>query len=532
MARRKAKPRSRLQALERLGVVPRRGLRQALRPGVSAPDAAVAAAFVLAVVLVLNYGVLVDLAKGQAGPEGLEALAGSAVVVAAVVAMTIVYLERHQRRLVATWRQLLVLAACCLLCVVGAKALVSLDAALGEAWSGLVYLTPLSAFAILFGVAYGQREAIAASIILSILVGLSVQLAHGAEASAQALPVAVVLLAGGLVAVLATRRIRKRLKLLNVGVLVAGVHVVVMLGFELLSSRLGRGQAPPQELLWGAANGVGVGVLLTVSLPLVELVFNVATEIRLLELSDQEQPLLRYLMALAPSTDNHSRRVAILSEAAAEAIGANSLLARVASFYHDIGKMTKPDYFIENIAGDDSPHDDLRPTMSSLIIAAHTKDGVELAEEAKLPRCIIDIIAQHHGTSTIEYFYNRYLEEAGERPRLDQEFFRYPGAKPTTKEAAIVMLADSVEAASRTLAEPVPSRIERLVRRITTARLLDGQLEECALTLSELRRIERAFVRVLCSMYHARIEYPTPDPERAPRARNGGTAAPAAAPEP
>ncbi len=508
MARRKTKSRSRLQALERLGVVPRRGLRGALRPGISGPDAVVAAGFAVAVVLVVHYGTVVALLRGRASSAGLEAVAGSAVVVGAVVAMALVYLERFQQRLVAGWRKLLVLALCCLGCVVAAKALVSLDGAMSRRWLGLVYLTPLPVVATLFGVVYGQREAIAASIILAILTGLTVHLAHGAGVPGQALPVAVVLLVGGLVAVLATRRIRRRLKLFNVGVLVAMVHVALMVGFGLLSGRLRVGQAPPQELLWGAVNGVGSGVLLTVSLPLIELVFNVATEIRLFELSDQEQPLLRYLVALAPSTDNHSRRVAILSEAAAEAIGANGLLARVGSFYHDIGKMTKPSYFIENIPGDESPHDHLRPTMSALIIAAHAKDGVELAEEAKLPQPIIDIIAQHHGTSTIEFFWHRYLEEAGERPGLDQDFFRYSGEKPTTKEAAIVMLADAVEAASRTLSDPLPSRIEHLVRRITTAKLLDGQLEECGLTLSELRRIERAFVRALCSMYHGRIVYP------------------------
>jgi len=508
MARRKAKPKGRLAALERLGVVPRGRLRQALRPGVSAPDAVVAALFVLAVVLVVNYGVLVDLLRGRAKPEGVEALVGSAVVVAGIVAMALVYLERFQRRLVAGWRKLLVLALCCLGCVVAAKALVWLDGRMSRQWLGLVYLTPLPAVAILFGVVYGQREAIAASIILAVLVALTVHLARDLGGPGQALPAAVVLMTGGLVAVLATRRIRKRLKLFNVGVLVAAVHVALMVGFGLIGGTLRAGQAPPQELLWGAVNGIGSGVLLTVSLPLIELLFNVATEIRLFELSDQEQPLLRYLMALAPSTDNHSRRVAILAEAAAEAIGANSLLARVGSFYHDIGKMTKPNYFIENIPGDESPHDHMRPTMSALIIAAHTKDGVALAEEANLPRPIIDIIAQHHGTSTIEYFYNRYLEEAGDRPGLDQDFFRYAGEKPRTKEAAIVMLADAVEAASRTLSDPLPSRIEHLVRRITTAKLLDGQLEGCGLTLSELRRIEQSFIRALCAMYHGRIDYP------------------------
>jgi len=214
--------RSRRLSLERLGVVPRRRLGRALRLRVGAPDVLVAALFVIAVVVVLNYGVLVDLLRGRAGQAGLAALAGSAVVVAAVAAMAVVYLEGYQRRLVATWRQLLVLALCCLGCVVASKALVSLDAALGGQWRGLVYLTPLSVFVVLFGVVYGRREAIAASVILAILVGLTVQVGGGGSSQAGgSLPVAVVLLSGGVVSALATRKIRTRLKLVNVGVLVA-----------------------------------------------------------------------------------------------------------------------------------------------------------------------------------------------------------------------------------------------------------------------------------------------------------------------
>ena len=381
-------------SLERLGVTPRRRLSHALRPRSARPDALVAVGFVVAAVAILNYGTLVDLVLGRAAPAKVRALAGSGVVLSGMVAIAAVYLQRFQSRLVGTWRHLLVLAACCLACIASTKALVWIDATMAaDKWLGLAYLTPLSALAVLFVVAYGQREAIAASVLLSLLVGLTVQMSRGVDASdVEALPVAVVLLAGALTYVLATRKIRKRLKLFNVGVLAGLVQVVVLVGMELLRDRLHIDEPPPRELLWALANGVGVGVLLTVFLPLIEVLFNVATEIRLLELSDQEQPLLRHMVALAPSTDNHSRRVAILAEAAADSIGANSLLALVGSYYHDIGKMAKPNYFIENQAGGDSPHDHLRPTMSSLIIAAHTKDGVELGEEANLPRALIDII--------------------------------------------------------------------------------------------------------------------------------------------
>jgi len=516
-------------SLERLGIVPRGRLREALRPGVTWGEVLVAGVFVLAVVAVLNYAALMKLVRGRASAGNLQMLGGSVVVVAALVAMGLVYLERFQRKFVRTRQQLIVFGSCCLAVVLAGKVLVSLDAVLApERWLGLAYLVPLSAFSILFAVIYGQREAIAASIMLAVLVGLALQTDPGNRGSSgEALPAVVVLLSGALLAALASRKIRSRLRLLKVGVAVGLVHVALMVGFKLLRGEV-RLDNPPTELLWGAANGVGVGILMTVSLPLVELIFNVATDIRLLELSDQEQPLLRYLVTLAPSTDNHSRRMALLSEAAAEAIGANSLLALVGSYYHDIGKMAKPGYFIENQTGTESPHDRLRPSLSALIIASHTKDGVELGEECGLPPAIIDLIAQHHGTSIIEFFYNRYLEDARDKPLLEANFFRYPGPKPATREAAIVLLADAVEAASRTLAEPLPSRIETLIKKITTAKFLDGQLEECGLTLSELHRIEHSFFRVLCSMHHARIDYPTAPFGRGPRDRGARRVAPVA----
>ncbi len=514
----------RRMSLERAGALSRGRLRKALRPAITLVECLLGVAFAVAAAVVLDYTGVAQAVRGRADAATVQRLIGTLAVVGGLTALGLVYLARFQWRLVATRRQMLVFGVCCLACMAAARGLLALDARLHPAWRSLVYFTPLSAFTIFFAVVYGQREAIAAGIILAMLTGLVVHIV-GAEKGAfyfsaaeklnvlssapEPLPVIVVLLSGSLLAALASRTIRKRMKLLNVGLLVGLLHVGLMLSFHLLRGRLSLQQPPPAEVLWGLANGLGVGMLMTILLPLIELVFDVATDIRLLELTDQDQPLLRSLVTLAPSTDNHSRRVARLAEAAADAIRANSLLALVGSYYHDIGKMTKPEYYIENQMGAENPHDRLRPSMSALIIASHVKDGVELAIEARLPRAIVELIEQHHGTSAIEFFYDRYLKQTGEKAVLDASFFRYPGPKPATKETAIVMIADAVEAASRNLDQPVPSRIEALVKRITAAKLLDGQLEDCRLTLSEVRLIEQALLRVLCAMYHARVEYPT-----------------------
>jgi len=514
--------RRRRKLLERVGAGPRGRLRQALRPAMALAEWLLGAVFVASMVFALDYATVAQALRGHAEAGLLQRLLGLLVLVGGLTTLGLVYLARFQQRLVSTRGQLLAFGACCLACVAAAKGLLALDAEVAAPSRSLVYLTPLSAFTILFAVVYGQREAVSAGIILAMLVGLAVYISplHGGAgtgdgaAGAEPLAVVAVLMSGALVAALASRTIRTRLKLLKVGLIVGLLQAGLLFSVHLLRGRLRFDQPPHIEVLWGLLNGVGVGAIMTTLLPLIELALNVVTDIRLLELTDQDQPLLRSLVTLAPSTDNHSRRVARLAEAAADAIGANSLLALVGAYYHDIGKVTKPEYYIENQMGGENPHDALRPSMSSLIIASHVKDGVELATEAKLPRPVVDIIEQHHGTSAIEFFYDRYLQQTGDKAVLDASFFRYPGPKPATKEAAIVMIADVVEAASRSLSEPVPSRIEALVKRITAAKLLDGQLEDSLLTLSEVRLIEQSLFRVLCSMYHARIDYPTPRPER------------------
>jgi putative nucleotidyltransferase with HDIG domain len=255
-------------------------------------------------------------------------------------------------------------------------------------------------------------------------------------------------------------------------------------------------------------------------LPIFEHLFQITTDISWLEAADLNHPLLRRMTIEAPGTYHHSLVVANLAEAAAEAIGANGTLCRVCSYFHDVGKLVKPEYFTENMNFERNPHDDLAPTMSALIIIAHVKEGVDLAIKYKLNQRIIDIIQEHHGTSLVYYFYKRALQQYEEArgkimkmreddiPEVREETFRYSGPKPQTKESAIVSLADAVESASRSLEKPTPAKIEQLVNDIIDQRIADHQLDECDLTLNELRVIAQRFRFTLMTMLHSRIAYP------------------------
>jgi putative nucleotidyltransferase with HDIG domain len=234
----------------------------------------------------------------------------------------------------------------------------------------------------------------------------------------------------------------------------------------------------------------------------------VLTNFRLLELSDFNHPLLKRMVLEAPGTYHHSLIVSNLSEAAADAIGANTLLTRVGAYYHDIGKLDKPEYFTENQLAGGNVHDDIEPSMSRLVILNHVKEGVELGKKFKLNQAILDFIPQHHGTALMYYFYQKALEEAEEPDSIKEENYRYPGPKPQTRETAIVMLADSVEGATRALDEHTPTRIADTVRKVINNKFIDGQLDECNLTLKEIELIAATFTRVLSAMYHGRIKYP------------------------
>ncbi len=259
--------------------------------------------------------------------------------------------------------------------------------------------------------------------------------------------------------------------------------------------------------------GILTGIITTGSQPLIESIFGYTTDIKLLELANLDQPLLQELMVRAPGTYHHSVIVSNMVEAAAHEIGANPLLAKVAAYYHDIGKMKKPLYFIENQIGTENKHEKLAPSMSALILISHVKEGVEIAKRHKLGQEIIDIIQQHHGTSLISYFYEKAKAQAEKSEKaqpVNEEDFRYPGPKPQTKEAGLVMLADSVEAACRSLSDPTPARIKGTVQNIINKIFADGQLDECELTLKDLNKIARSFNKTLSGIFHHRIEYPEP----------------------
>jgi len=252
---------------------------------------------------------------------------------------------------------------------------------------------------------------------------------------------------------------------------------------------------------------MSVAAIVSLLLPLIEYTFKVTTDISLLELLDLNQPVMKNLMVNAPGTYHHSVIVGSLVESAAEAVGVNPLLARVSAYYHDIGKVKMPDYFVENQSGSPSKHDKLTPHMSSMIIINHVKEGVDLAKQQKLPEPIIDIIQQHHGTMLISYFFQK-AKEKGENIALAEDDYKYHGPKPQTRVAALVMMADAVEAASRVLTDPTPSRIASLVDRIINHIFLEGQLDECELTLKDIHEIKKRFTYILTGIFHKRIDYP------------------------
>jgi cyclic-di-AMP phosphodiesterase PgpH len=310
---------------------------------------------------------------------------------------------------------------------------------------------------------------------------------------------------GSSIAAFKVIRCKKRTALLKAGAFTALVNILVIVCIDLYRGGLMARWA--SDLTAGFIGAVLVTMIVSATLPFFESLFDIATDIKLLELMDPNQPLLKELVFKSPGTYHHSIFIGNLAEAAAEAIGENPILARVGAYYHDIGKVTKPEYFIENQRPTENKHDKLMPSMSSLIIASHVKEGAELARASRLPSSIIDIIQQHHGTSLITYFYQKAMELQPGTP-IAEEDYRYHGPRPRTKVAAIVMLSDAVEAASRTLEDPSPQRIQTLTSGIITRIFLDDQLIMCDLTLRDLREISKSFNLVLSGIFHQRIDYP------------------------
>ena len=399
-------------------------------------------------------------------------------------------------------------------------------ACLASVWSpGLTAATataPTLLAAVLVVIGYDRRSALAYGLLHAVLVCLALRESVGTMA---------VTITGIACIVWTLREIRDRGAIMRASLATAAGFFVATLVFAMLERPITTevwvtvARESLADALIAAGGAVGAGGATLFVLPLVEKAFNVTTGLTLIELRDPKQPLLRELQQRAPGTYNHSLNVAAIAEAAADAIGADPLLAYVGALYHDIGKMNKPEYFVENQSAGINKHDKLSPAMSLLIVVGNVKDGMELAREFSVPANIQHFIEAHHGTTLVEFFYHRARQRAlesvirGKDGELDpdatrdtyvpDEFeYRYPGPKPLTKEVAILMIADAVESATRAMGDPSPSKIEALVRAIANKRLMDGQFDDCELTLRELSAICESVVRTLTSMYHGRIAYP------------------------
>lgn len=363
------------------------------------------------------------------------------------------------------------------------------------------YLIPVAAGSMLITLLANARIATAFSIFSSILFGML---------TGWDLHFTLYSLISNFAAIYGITQYKERTALLKTGFIVGLVNLLSIVAIIFIQGKTDSTQSLFLSILSGFIGGaIFVPLLVSFLLPILEWLFSILTDIRLLELSNLNNPLLSSFALRAPGSYNHCLILGSVAEAAAESVNANALFCRVAAYYHDIGKMSKPDYFVENQMGSYNPHERLSPNMSTLILINHVKEGIKLGREHGLPQQIIDIIPQHHGTRLITFFYEKAKKNADpDLPEPDDTAFRYPGPKPQTKEAAIFMLADAVEAAARTIESPTPAKIKEMVNKLSRDIVLDGQLDQCDLTFTDLERITSSFVKSLSAMYHRRIDYP------------------------
>jgi putative nucleotidyltransferase with HDIG domain len=391
------------------------------------------------------------------------------------------------------------------------------------------YLVPIAVLAMLAAMLFDFEVAVISTVVTVLLA--SVYTGFGFSFT-------LVSLVAGIVAAHSVREVRHREDFYLSGIRVVIAYAVAVLIADISNADVGLSTLT--RCAWGGLNAIVSMGIVIVTLPLFERGFRVTTDITLLELADMNKPLLRKMAMASPGTYHHSIVVGNLAEAAAKAIGANGLLARVASYYHDIGKLVAPGYFVENQQGiepRDSKHTGLKPKVSSLVIRAHVKDGVELAAKEGLPEPLVDVIREHHGTSVMEFFYNRAVEDSGSPDGISKGDYSYPGPRPRSKESAIIALADTIEARIRSIGDSVtPKRIEAEIDEVIEKRWHDHQLDDAELTLSDLRKIREAFFRVLAGMYHQRVRYPDqedgPGGERGAPPEGTGGASGKTAPEP
>lgn len=429
------------------------------------------------------YGLLSE----SGGPSlDIRVYAGYGIIICICLFIMGLYLKRFDRKL---WENNSTIFLISLIIVIT----LSLTIALTNISS---YLIVLPAGTMLISVLVNIRVAILSNIMMSILAGFL---------GSFDLSVVTIMLLSGILAAEMVSRTHHRSTFILASLAVSLISLLVIFSVGIVN------REDIYRMLYNGIYGVIGGILsaiLTIgTLPFFESTFDIITPVKLLELSNPNQPILRRLLIEAPGTYYHSILVGNLAEAAAEDIGSNPLLCRVGAYYHDIGKLKRPYFFKENQITKDNPHDKITPNLSALVITSHVKDGVEIAKKNKLPSAVVKIIEEHHGNTLVAYFYHKALNSEGTEA-VEEGKFRYPFNKPQTNEAAIVMLADSVEAYIRSLSEPTQDQVEQGVRKIIKDKLNDSQLDNCDLTLKDLEMISRAFVKVLAGIFHDRIEYP------------------------
>ncbi len=430
-------------------------------------------------------------ALSRANMVNVRVYLGNALLLLMVFGCFLFYLERFRPEIPKSNKKLLLVGIMLIMTLATGRVFILLSLP-----GVYLYLVPVAAGGILLSILADDRMALVYSFFISVL--------YAAQGAYQ-MNFLLMGVFGSLVGIYYMRAIRRRIDVVRPGLAVAVINVFVIITLYLIG---GLREEFWMVVLCGVINGLATAVMVVPgTLTVLEWALGIVTNIRLLELSDLNHPLLKQMAMQAPGTYHHSLMVGNLAEAAAEEIGANSMLARVGSYYHDVGKLTKPLYFSENQRGGKNRHDDLTPSMSALVLTAHEKEGVELAREHRLNQPIINFIEQHHGTSLMPFFYQKAMELAPDHD-VDEDTFRYGGPRPQSREIAICMLADSVEAASRTLTNPTHGRVKSMVEKIINNRFIDSQLDECDLTLKDLHGIAGSFVRVLAGYLHSRVEYP------------------------
>ena len=428
-----------------------------------------------------------------------QQLVSLAMIISLISFGLALYVHHYQSRIISKATRMIALGV--LFCIL---LLVTRTFSIFPGWSYLTVGTAVGC-AIILTIAYDQRFAIGMTTFYIVLACFAMN--RSASTEIFVFEIFLTMMAGMMACCFSLHEIRTRRKLIEVSLLATLAIFITVVALEIIE-----GLNYQQYLLHATAaagSAFVVGIFIQAFLPIIEQAFGIATSMTLMDYSDANQPLLRKLAMDAPGTFSHSLLIGSIAEAAAESIGANGLLCRVGSYYHDIGKINKPGYFVENQMGSASRHEQLSPAMSQLVIVGHVKDGIEIAKEFGLPAVLRQFIETHHGTTLMQYFYHeaRKKQDDKQSPVSESEF-RYPGPKPKSKEAAIVMISDAVESAARSLTDHTPAKVEGIVHAIAMKRLQDGQFDECDLTLRELSKIEISLSKALAAHHHGRIAYP------------------------